>query len=139
MTTHPWRQLRDEAPDVTVEYDRLPPGLRGYTDGRDRIVLDARLLQVERRCVVLHEQIHRERGHLQRCDDTEERSVREEVARRLVTTDQLLDVLRWARSWHEAADELWVTVDVFRDRLDGLSPGERQMIVALSEEIEHGA
>jgi hypothetical protein len=135
--TNPWRLLRSR-PHITLRWTRLRHRY-GETDGHSLIRLHPDQLQVERRVSVLHELIHIERGHTRRCDGAEERAVRREVARRLIPIDALLRILVWTDSWHEAADELWVTVDVFQDRLDGLTDDERARIIALSEEIDHGA
>lgn len=139
MTTafHPWRELRAQ-PHLQLIWRRLHH-LYGETDGLAHITMHPNQLQVERRVTIAHELLHVERGHTAECSASEEISVRRAVARRLVPIDALLDALRWTESWDEAADELWVTVEVFRDRLDDLSEDERAMVAALSEEIDRGA
>lgn len=116
-----------------------PAGVQAVSNGVDAIWIDPSLSQVERRCVITHELIHIEMGHTRGCTGAEEQQVRVETARRLVPIDQLLDTLRWSDSWEECADGLWVTLDVFRDRIYHLSEIERAMLVALSEEVERGA
>lgn len=135
---HPWRALR-RLTHIDVLWEPQDDGIVATTNGTDKIWIDPRLKQVSRRCAVTHEMIHIEMGHVHGASEREESLVRAETARRLISIDQLLDVLRWAHTWEEAAEELWVTVDVFQDRLDGLSPIEREMISALAEKVERGA
>lgn len=105
-------------------------GRSGETDGRGVIRLDHRLLQVERRCTLMHELIHLERGHEGACSDAVEREVDREVARRLVPFDALLEAARWARDANELAEELWVTPTVLAARFETLAPRETAEIVA---------
>ena len=134
---HPWRALRKK-PHIEVHWTDQPPGRIAATDGRSRIFMDTRLLQVQRRCAATHELIHIERGHTGGCSPGEEMSVRTETAHRLISTERLMDVMKWTESWEEAADELWVTVDVFMDRLASLSRLERRMVEDLYEQTEGG-
>ncbi|WP_234417532.1 ImmA/IrrE family metallo-endopeptidase [Miniimonas sp. S16] len=114
-------------------------GRRGETNGADLIRLHPEQLQVERRCTITHEVVHVERGHRSGCAPAVERSVRAETARRLISLPALLDALAWTQDWHEAADHLWVTVEVLRDRIDALTPGERAALVERYERVEPGA
>lgn len=113
-------------------------GLLGRTDG-NVITLHPHQSQAQRRCTLQHELVHHARGTEHGHDDAEERHVEQVAARILIPMGMLLDKLRWTRDMTELADELWVDEPMLRARLDGLSPGEKQMIVTLSEEIEHGA
>ncbi len=133
---HPWRAIR-ALPHVEVQWTRLPRK-RGDTDGRRVIRIHPDQLQVERRVVAAHEGVHVEWDHDEGCTEAEEQAVRAEAARRLIPIQDLLDVLRWAPDWLQAADELWVTVEVFQDRLDALSEVERRMVADLAKEIEGG-
>ncbi|UFU05484.1 hypothetical protein [Ruania halotolerans] len=94
---------------------------------------------MQRRVAAAHELIHLERTHTSGCDPRVEAGVRVETARRLITIDELIDALRWTEDWHEAADVLWVTVDILQDRIDHLTPQETALLVAVYEETEGGA
>lgn len=120
----PWGALR-ELTHVTLHFILMPDGAPGRTDGRARIWLDKRLQQAERRCALTHELVHLEYGHTSCQPPRFERRVREETARRLIHIDQLAEAYRWTQHPAELADELWVTPDVVRDRLDALTDEER--------------
>ena len=106
----------------------LPPGVRGLTDGSSAIWLEVDQLQVERRCALAHELAHIDLGHTTKPYVTEEQAARRMAAQKLITWDALVDVFRWAHNAFEAADELWVTVDVLEDRLRFLHPHERALL-----------
>lgn len=129
MHHHPWRDLRGRE-NVVVHWRALPPGLLGVTDGRDQIWLDRFQLQVERRCTLTHELVHIDLGHDGCQAEREEGRVRRLTAERLIDTRDLIQVCLWAHDVHQAADELWVTVDVLLDRLRGLSAFERAAIAS---------
>lgn len=109
----------------------MPDGAPGRTNGTDIIWLDKRLNQVERRCALTHELIHLERRHTGCQPHSVEVDVRAEAARRLIQLDHLIAGLRWARSFAELADELWVTEDVLRDRLDHLADPEWSAVLSV--------
>lgn len=122
---HPWRALR-HMEHVQVSWVDLPAPFVAITDG-STVWMHDKLLQTERRCAIAHELVHIERGT--RCvDDAEERRVRTITAQRLVTVSALVEALRWSSSIDEAADELWVTPEVLRDRLADLSTVERAQV-----------
>lgn len=130
----PFAMLR-EHPDITLLIHRLQEGERGrwYPDAHV-IVLDDRLTQAERRCVLMHELVHRSRGDVP-CTDTltgrrQEKSCHEQVARLLIPFPQLLAAMQWGRDPHELADELWVDVKTLRVRIRGLSAAESEAIVS---------
>lgn len=128
---HPWRDLRSRE-HLTVYHEPLPPGLRGATDGATSIWLERRLLQVERRCTLTHELVHVDLGHDCAQDEKSEAKVRRITANRLIDWDALVDAFRWAHNAAEAADELWVTLDVLEDRLRFLSPIERALLTHIT-------
>lgn len=132
---HPWGILR-KLSHIRLNWADLPPGILGYTNGIDEIVMDKRLLQVERRCTLTHELVHIEWGHLRCQNEKIERKVRAETSRRLVTLEQLLQHIPWARNRHELADDLWVTGHVLDDRIACLTKDEWALINAL--ETQHG-
>ncbi|MCW3766434.1 ImmA/IrrE family metallo-endopeptidase [Paenarthrobacter sp. PAE-2] len=109
----------------------MPDGAPGRTNGVDRIWLNKGLDQVERRCALTHELIHVERKHTGCQPIAVEAEVRAEAARRLITIDQLVKGLRWARSFPELADELWVTEDVLQDRFDHLTSAEWATLLSI--------
>lgn len=127
MHHHPWREFR-ERDGVLLFFTEFEDGRVAATQG-NHVYLDSRLLQVERRCAIQHEQIHLERGEDGCCDDQGKESVvRRIAARRLLSASQLVPVAKWTQSVEEAADELWVTPEVLIDFMDALTPVERLMI-----------
>lgn len=90
----PWTTLRAR-PDIVLAWAWLPAGHNGMVcrDGDGWIVtLDAHLGRIGRRCALAHELIHIERGIVDGPAPLmvrEETIVRGEVARRLVTCDEL--------------------------------------------------
>lgn len=107
----------------------MPDGAPGRTNGTNTIWLDKSLDQVERRCALTHELIHLERLHTGCQPPMVEASVCAETARRLIRLEHLVAGLRWARSFAELADELWVTEEVLRDRFDNLNDSEWAVIL----------
>ena len=92
------------------------------------VVIDPALSQAQRRCVLAHELCHIERGPTPSdpwLHRREERAVRREAARRLISLDDLALALRWSRNVTELADELWVDEPTLRTRLAHLTPAER--------------
>ncbi len=130
---HPWGVLRKLA-HIRVTWADLPVGILGYTNGLDEIVMDKRLLQVERRCTLTHELVHIEWGHLHCQSAKVEQQVCAEVSRRLITIEQMLKYIPWARNYDELADELWVTSDVLDDRIKCLTKDEWVLIKALEDQ-----
>lgn len=122
MTYHPWRELRRRA-DIDLVFAPLPPPLHAATDGRV-IWMHDKLLQVERRCALVHELVHIERGDTCTQSEAVERAVRGEAARRLIPFEDLVDAARWSRDHFEVADDLWVTPTVLADRIGTLTPDE---------------
>ncbi|MCD4853631.1 ImmA/IrrE family metallo-endopeptidase [Arthrobacter sp. AK01] len=109
----------------------MPDGARGRTNGVDVIWLNKGQQQVERRCALAHELVHLEGEH-RGCQPLGiETDVCEETARRLIPMDLLSKSLRWARSFDELADELWVTPDVLKDRFTGLEDKEWETLLTL--------
>lgn len=134
---HPWRALRARQ-DITLEWRELSLEVYALNNGRNRIWMDPRQTQVERRCTIAHELAHIELGHTGGCTSREDREVDLLVARRLIEMPDLLDALRWTEEFVEAADCLWVDEATLMARLDGLTSAERAQIVRLYEEVERG-
>lgn len=132
-TFHPWHYLRDAHPEVTVWHTtELPTSILGVTDGKN-IWLQERMTQAERRCTLMHELTHIEYGHTSCQPPAVEQRVHQEVARKLIPLASLADVLTWASSELEAAEELWVDVATLRARLDGLTVSEQALLAARME------
>lgn len=122
---HPWHLLRDTHPDVLVVHtDALPDGVLGATDGHV-IWLDRDQTQAERRCTLLHEITHIERGHAGCQDPRTEAAVEAETARLLIRLEALGEALAWSRWEDEVADELWVDTATLRARVASLTDAER--------------
>lgn len=139
MRWNPWRTLK-ATPEVFLTMQELPHASGGgcyIPDGlgeRALIILDPRLTQVERNCVLAHEWLHHEAGF--GCWDPREARrecdrLWDEVARRLVPRDELVRLgigRAEAGCTFEVADvaEVFhVTPDVARRALLLLSPEER--------------
>ncbi len=123
----PWRLLAERA-YLRLEFARLPPGFRGVTDGSTTIWLSRGLSQRERRCVLMHELVHVERGHVGHQPPSVEAAVREETARRMLPDLHLVANALADQHPAEAAHDLWVTDDILRTRLAALTDEERQRI-----------
>lgn len=129
-------QLLADHPDITLLIRRLPDGERGrwYPEAHV-IVLDDRLTQAERRCVLTHELVHRARGDVHVHDEVtnarQEKSCHETVARLLIPFASLVAAMRWGRDPGELADELWVDVKTLEARVMSLSELEAQHLRTL--------
>ena len=76
--------------------------------------------------MLAHELEHVRRGHHEGQPPAVEREVRRAVARYLLPDlAAVAGALAWAHTQAEAAEELWVTPAVLRDRLEGLTEVER--------------
>jgi hypothetical protein len=115
---------------IRLSWVLMPDRVPGRTNGVDIIWMDKRLDQVERRCTLTHELIHIERHHIGCQTASVELEVCLETTRRLIPMLALAAALLWSNCPEELADELWVTVDVLKDRLRGLEPDELALLVA---------
>jgi len=120
---HPWRALRG-LPGVTVIWRKLPVDVYAMTNGTDRIWIDPRQSQAERRCTIAHELAHIELGHRQGCSDHDELAASLLAARRLITVQALADALVWSHDLDMVADDLWVDRDTLDVRIKHLHPSE---------------
>lgn len=120
---HPWRELRNRGDGVLLFFTTFEDGRVAATLG-NRIYLDKDLLQVERRCAIQHEQVHRDLGHTDCETPADEAKARAVTARRLLSANQLIPVALWTQSIEEAADELWVTPQVLEDFIATLTTEE---------------
>jgi Zn-dependent peptidase ImmA (M78 family) len=115
----------------------LGDGRMGLWDERTRTVwLDAGLSTAERRCTLIHELIHAERGDVP-CDHPalerrQERRVEREAARRLVSIDALIEAVRWSRDPHEVAAALEVDLEILGARIEALTQAERVLLADVS-------
>ena len=136
---HPWRRLRELAGWTLQWHHPDDDPDRGFTLHDERIIsLRADLTWAERRCTVLHEVLHAERGDTLAgvLHEREELAVRRETARLLLPSVRPLgEALAWALSPEEAADELCVDLGVLSDRLRWLHPAERHYLSRRLEEI----
>lgn len=134
-TIDPYEWLA-KSPQVTLEITRLPDDEMGcWVPELDRILLDDRLSQTERRCTLVHEMVHRLHGddpdlppdlaHIQ------EEACKAQAARLLIPMPALVDAVLW--SWEqredEMAEQLWVDVDTLRDRVKHLTYDERKFLL----------
>ncbi|WP_269304826.1 hypothetical protein [Aeromicrobium sp. HA] len=121
---HPWRTLRS-LPEVTLVWH--DGGAKGHFN-HDTLTLSLRrgMTQAERRSVVQHELEHHARGRVWAAwREREEAACEIAAARELIDLQKLGETLAWAHCAEEAADELWVDVDLLKTRLETLHPAER--------------
>jgi hypothetical protein len=88
---NPWRDLRDNWPEVRVVIEPMSGHLLGELR-YPTIALRAGTSAAQRRCTLTHELVHLERG-IRDCGPwaaREERYVHSEVARRLISTELLM-------------------------------------------------
>lgn len=124
---HPWHRLR-ALTHITLEWhDDGPMGETDFEAGT--ISLRRDLTWEERRCTVLHEVLHVERGPVPGgLVDREELRVQKETARLMLpSVKEIGDAYAWAQGDDEAAaHELGVDVDVLRTRMKYMThPTER--------------
>lgn len=141
MTNYnPWADLGDR-PHICCDSHsvELPVGSGWWLPDVMGIVLDRRLTRVERRCALAHELQHVDYGDVQvhsvgpdgpRMARRQEKRADREAARRLVQVQELAAAMR-AHPHNPAAvaEELDVTLDVLRCRLDTLHAAERASLV----------
>ena len=121
---HPWPAIRALIGWTVYWTNLLPEGVDGATRWSDHTIwLRRDMSQVERRCVVEHERQHVLRGP-GGVVDLEERAVDIATARALIELPDLIYAAKWATTVFELADELHVTPDVVRTRLDHLDDCE---------------
>lgn len=125
----PWGILR-RLKHVRLSWVDMPDGARGRTNGVDIIWLHRGQQQTERRCALAHELVHVERNHTGCQAAPVELQVCLETARRLIPIEALVSALRWSNCPDELADELWVTPDVLKDRMRGLTSDELALLLA---------
>lgn len=135
MPFHPWRSLR-ALTHIDLHWREMD-GYLGATNGVDVIVMHPGQSQKQGRCTITHEMVHVEYGHTSCAPDTE-CFARREAACRLISLDELLDVLSWTHEIEEAADELHVDLATMQDRIQALSADERALLVARTLETERG-
>ncbi|WP_183094565.1 hypothetical protein [Nocardioides stalactiti] len=126
---HPWRRLRDLHGWELRWHRPEDDADAGFTLFEEQVIsLRTDLTWEERRCTVLHECLHAERGPtlVGVLAEREELRVRRETARLLLPSVQDIgDVLVWAHTVDEAATELLVDAHVLSDRLAWLTAKER--------------
>jgi Zn-dependent peptidase ImmA (M78 family) len=134
VTWSPWAELRVHHPDVWVHRCRLSEGLGWWCPGERMILVDDRLGLLATRCVVAHEIAHATLGH-EACHDFGdsgwlarrlESAADRWAAARLVPLPALaLALASYPDDLVSVCDDLHVTADVVRTRLDMLSERDR--------------
>lgn len=124
---NPWRRLRALTEFTLVWHDG---GDMGETDHIERTISIRRGLSwEERRCTLMHETLHAERGPVPAgLHEKEEFQVQKLTARRLLPSVRAIgDAYAWAQGDDEAAaKELGVDVDVLVTRMKNMThPAER--------------
>lgn len=93
------------------------------------------MFQDETICSLTHEAVHLERKHVGCQPPHIERDVQLEVARRLITFEDLQRVAGWTKSPAEMADELGVTEEVVLLRVQTLDGDQVQQLWPPEEHI----
>lgn len=124
-----WRRLR-ALPHIELIWHNEGP--RGWYDfDHQTISLRRGMTQAERRSTLRHELEHHYRGqYLEELLEREELACEIAAARDLIRIEALGEVLAWTDCRFEAADELWVDVDLFHVRLAHLHPSERAYLLS---------
>ncbi len=132
MVIDPWQRLRTLVGWELRWHRPEDDPDQGFTLFDQKVIsLRTNLTWEERRCTVLHECLHAEWGPTLAgvLAERQELRVRRETARLLLPSiHEVGEALAWALSPEEAAVELSVDVDVLRDRLRWLEPGERDIL-----------
>lgn len=115
-----WSRPHSAAPAATID---------------NTIFIDPELTEAETKCVLAHELIHLELGHIGCQPASVEREVQLRVALRLVRFEDLRQVAGWSRCTTEMAEELGVTEQVILDRLATLDGDQVQALWPPSEHI----
>jgi len=126
-------------PDLIVEWRLLGADRYAATNGIDRIWMDPRQGQAERRCSLAHELAHIELGHVDGCTGADEEHAADLAARRLIEIERLADTLAWTRDLDEAAEALWVDRGTLDVRLEHLDDAERRHLREHLAACERGA
>ncbi|KAA1421932.1 ImmA/IrrE family metallo-endopeptidase [Nocardioides humilatus] len=126
---HPWRRLRTLTDWELRWHSPEDDADAGFTLFDEKVIsLRANLTWEERRCTVLHECLHAERGPtlVGVLAAREELHVRRETARLLLPDiEPVAEALAWSASIDEAATELMVDAGVLCDRLLWIDAAER--------------
>lgn len=140
VTYDPGADVLARYPDVVVRWRHLG-GVPAAVCRRRRVILiEHDMPAAERRCALAHEIAHLDLDHRAPIHEgNEERLADELSAARLLPTDRLAQVLRWALSPEEVADELGVTTHLVRVRLRALTACEKQRIEDQLSVIEASA
>lgn len=135
---HPWGRFG--ALGRAWKLIRHHDGVKGLTHFEDHTIsLRMDLTWEERRCTILHETLHAERGPaLDSFAEREELRVRKETARLLLPNIRTIgEALAWSQCRvREAAEELGVDADTLWDRLDYLHPSEMHYLRNRLQEVD---
>lgn len=133
---NPWRRLRALPQIVLTWHDDGPRGW--YDFATQTISLRRGMTQAERRSTLRHELEHHYRGQfLTRLLEREEQACELAAARDLITITALGEALAWTHNHAEAAEELWIDVDLLEARLRHLHPAERAYLKDRLDGITH--
>lgn len=134
---NPWGMLAGMPEVVLKWHDEGPMGLTTFAT--KTISLRKGMTRNQRRCTILHELLHLERGPtISTLAEREELAVRRETARLMIPSVRMLgEALAWSLSHAEAAYELDVDEGVLHDRLKALHPAEIHYLRQRLADIDH--
>jgi len=139
----PWTDLGERYPGVHVAVHGLAPARAAWLPVERVILLDRGLTFTQGRCTLAHEIAHMDLGHyptgVGHFDRRQERDADGLAGRRLLPVAVLAEAVQAGWDLPSAADELLVTVEVLRDRLDRLHPAERHALRAAGDRLEVAA
>lgn len=123
-----------------VQEADLPIGVLGLCDFDSRTIwLRIDIHHVQRRCTLMHELVHAERGRPAqnaRAKSREERLVEHTAAKRLIPLPALAGALQATRETQVLAGELEVDEPILAARVEALSPLERTFLERIVEQLE---
>ena len=139
----PWTDLGDRYPGVHVAAHTIAPARAAWLPEERIILLERGLSIAQGRCTLAHEIAHMDLGHyptgVGHFDRRQERDADALAGRRLLPVHLLADALQVGCDVVAAAEELCVTVDVIRERMERLHPAERHALRRALNRLEVAA
>lgn len=143
MKYEPGRDAAQRYPDWVIRHRPLSHGIPEVLCRRRKVILvESGESWAAKRCSLAHAVAHLDLGHEATSgafDHTQEAHADQLAARRLITLDDLADVLCWTRFSTEVAAELEVDIRTLNTRQVHLHPSERAELRARVRWLEETA